>query len=463
MKIRQIKKINASFVTVVMLLSVISAMTILPTVNADTIYVYHGGSIQDAIDAANPGDTVFVYNGTYYENIVIDKSISLIGEDKDTTIIDGEGIGDVISVTSAWVNISGFTIQNSSVDLYNPGSGIRLNSTNYVKITDNNINNNAFGILLYSSSNNNIISNSITNNSNHYYYGIVLVYSSNNNNIANNIVANNDIGISLDVFCNNNKIIDNEITNNNHSIYLDSSSNNTVTDNDVNNNMCGILLLESNHNTITYNNITDNKEGGVIITWLSSNNSIYHNNLINNTQNTYDEGNNIWYNPDLKQGNYYDDYTEKYPNATQTINGTWDTPYNITGGDNQDLYPLIEPYTKPEGPEPKLEVNIHTGLFRLLYNKINATVQNTGNGTANNVNLTLSVEYGLLGLKKANKTMNIISLPSHESQSIEITGLCGFGFIGINITAFSDETEKVTDTATGLILGPFIILGRKFI
>ena len=845
MKIRQIKKINASFVTVVMLLSVISAMTILPTVNADTIYVYHGGSIQDAIDAANPGDTVFVYNGTYYENIVIDKSISLIGEDKDTTIIDGEGIGDVISVTSAWVNISGFTIQNSSVDLYNPGSGIRLNSTNYVKITDNNINNNAFGILLYSSSNNNIISNSITNNSNHYYYGIVLVYSSNNNNIANNIVANNDIGISLDVFCNNNKIIDNEITNNNHSIYLDSSSNNTVTDNDVNNNMCGILLLESNHNTITYNNITDNKEGGVIITWLSSNNSIYHNNLINNTQNTYDEGNNIWYNPDLKQGNYYDDYTEKYPNATQTINGTWDTPYNITGGsakdyyplinpygsvtnidtgrvfltiqsaidanetldghtimvtsgtyhenividksisligedkdttvidgsgldyvvnistdwvnisgftiqnssssfdydfggiilystdyikitdnniknnaigislqycsnnsitdnyiinntygihskdsnnniitgndasnnkdvgiyleyrssfnnisgntlnhngqfgiilaensnynnvtdniinntivggiiivmshyntvagntvintainytnsssplfgvgiaiiacsynnildnnlennhrgiyatsafsgdptafntiagnniknnyvygicieewtpyvyvynntiyhnnlinntenaydnssniwynetlqqgnyyddytekypnatqtingtwdtpynitggDNQDLYPLIEPYTKPEGPEPKLEVNIHTGLFRLLYNKINATVQNTGNGTANNVNLTLSVEYGLLGLKKANKTMNIISLPSHESQSIEITGLCGFGFIGINITAFSDETEKVTDTATGLIIGPFIILGRKFI
>ena len=153
-------------------------------------------------------------------------------------------------------------------------------------------------------------------------------------------------------------------------------------------------------------------------------------------------------------------------------NAGWDIDY--TDVDLNDGYPYLAWQNETDtsiwliygdtSSDHVLKVNIHTGLFRLLlYNKINATVQNTGNGTANNVNLTLSVEYGLLGLKKANKTINIISMQPNESQSIEITGLRGFGFIGINITAFSDETEKVTDTATGLILGPFIILGRKFI
>ncbi|MCD6573584.1 MAG: hypothetical protein J7K95_05780 [Thermoplasmata archaeon] len=59
-----------------------------------TLYV--GGSgpnnythIQDAINDASNGDTIFVYSGIYYENVVINKSINLFGEAKETTIIDG--------------------------------------------------------------------------------------------------------------------------------------------------------------------------------------------------------------------------------------------------------------------------------------------------------------------------------------------------------------------------------------
>jgi pectin methylesterase-like acyl-CoA thioesterase len=46
-------------------------------------------TIQDAIDTANEGDTIYVEKGIYCENIIINKSLILIGEDKEYTIIDG--------------------------------------------------------------------------------------------------------------------------------------------------------------------------------------------------------------------------------------------------------------------------------------------------------------------------------------------------------------------------------------
>jgi PKD repeat protein len=80
--------------------------------------LYVGGSgpnnytlIQDAIDNASNGDTVFVYNGTYYENIVIDRRIDLIGEDKEITVINATGT--VVTISSDYVNMSGFTIENT--------------------------------------------------------------------------------------------------------------------------------------------------------------------------------------------------------------------------------------------------------------------------------------------------------------------------------------------------------------
>ncbi|UCF12379.1 MAG: hypothetical protein JSW06_10135 [Thermoplasmatales archaeon] len=65
------------------------------------------GYIQDLINNASSGDTIYIPSGTYYENIIINKSISLVGEDKETTIIDGSGTGDVVYVSADWVNIAG--------------------------------------------------------------------------------------------------------------------------------------------------------------------------------------------------------------------------------------------------------------------------------------------------------------------------------------------------------------------
>jgi len=133
------------------------------TLDGNTLYV--GGSgpnnytkIQDAIDNASDGDTVFVYNGTYYGNLNVSKSINLIGENKDTTIIDGNEIGDVVYVSADWVNIIEFTIKNGS-------NGIYLDDSYYNFISSNIIsNNNKDGIYLRYSDNNIINQNNITSN-----------------------------------------------------------------------------------------------------------------------------------------------------------------------------------------------------------------------------------------------------------------------------------------------------------
>ena len=94
-------------------------------------------TIQKGIDSALDGDTVFVNEGLYTENINLSgKSIHLVGHDKETTIIDGNSSGRVVtldnqSISAAESSIRGFTIKNGFWD--GAGSGIysyhgRLNS-----------------------------------------------------------------------------------------------------------------------------------------------------------------------------------------------------------------------------------------------------------------------------------------------------------------------------------------------
>ena len=76
----------------------------------------------------------------------IGKSIYLIGEDRDTTIIDGDNWGDVVKITADGVTTSGFTIQNSG--RYGYDAGFRLYSKNNIIITSNIITFNTVGIYL---------------------------------------------------------------------------------------------------------------------------------------------------------------------------------------------------------------------------------------------------------------------------------------------------------------------------
>ena len=173
----------------------------------DTLYV--GGSgpgnytkIQDAIDNASDGDTVFVYDDSspYYENLSIKKTINLIGENKDSTIIGGGGNYKVVEISADWVNISGFTIENSEED----GNGIWVYSS-YCGIIGNNIINNSIAILLLSNGNIIISNNEISMNS---WIGIAL-QSSNNNIITKNVFTNNEYDGIYAVNSYNNAITEN--------------------------------------------------------------------------------------------------------------------------------------------------------------------------------------------------------------------------------------------------------------
>ena len=245
------------------------------------------GYIQDLIDNASDGDTIYIPSGTYYENIVIDKPISLVGEDKESTIIDGSEIGDVVNVTSDWVNISGFTIRNCSHGFPWIWAGIRINS-NHVIINDNIIISNLCdGILIDSASNNTIINNIISKNGNRWNekYGIHLCDNSYNNIIVgNDIIENGGDGICIEN-SDNNTITSNTMSANwDAGILLRYSNNNNITDNIFSNHDgldigAGISLRDSSNNTIIGNYIYENWYG--ICLWDSNSNIIISNSFFN--------------------------------------------------------------------------------------------------------------------------------------------------------------------------------------
>ncbi|UCG70380.1 MAG: right-handed parallel beta-helix repeat-containing protein, partial [Thermoplasmata archaeon] len=260
------RKVIAIWLSLIMMVSFVVivdvSLDISLNVGGATLYVNTTGSggaytkIQDAIDAANPGNTIFVYNGTYNENIVVNKPINLTGENMDFTIIDGGENEDVVKITTNNVNITGFTVTRGR--WMGDDAGIELNNVQNCSIFNNNI-----------SSNRN--------------YGIRLYYS-NINNITDNIISFNDEdGIYLH-FSDNNEIKDNNISYNPYSIGLRFSNNNTIINNTIFNHLYGINVWESNWNNISKNNVSFNKWYGIYFqesSWnIAINNTMIDNGII---------------------------------------------------------------------------------------------------------------------------------------------------------------------------------------
>ena len=255
-------------------------------------------SIQAAIDSAQDGDTIYVNCGTYYENINISKPISLIGEHKNRTIINGGNNGNVINITSNRVNISKFTIIEAGNEWYN--SGIQLYQTNNCQIADINASNNKIGIYLYHSQANTITNTEASNNTYGLYiyrgnnnvvnkttcsnnYKSVILSQSHNNIIGNNTCDFGNEGIAIS-HSNNNTVINNTVASQDYAgIELEESTNNTIMDNVCLKSEDGINLYYSCNNIIRNNNCTSNQNYG--IRSIFSNNNIFKKNILSYNRN----------------------------------------------------------------------------------------------------------------------------------------------------------------------------------
>lgn len=173
-------------------------------------------TIQSAVEAANPGDTISVGEGTYNENVLIKKNdITLIGKNREKTIIDGGRASSGIRIDeSNNVRVSGFTVINSG------GGGKEDGGVTLYKARNNTVSNlivtgNSVGISIHTGSNDNIISgNDVMSNEGTEAKGIY-IFASERNRIYNNNIRNNPYGLFSDYGRSNyiysNNLIDNPI------------------------------------------------------------------------------------------------------------------------------------------------------------------------------------------------------------------------------------------------------------
>jgi parallel beta-helix repeat protein len=143
-------------------------------------------TIQNAVSsfATYEGNTVLVKPGTYQENIVVTKPVTLISQNKDTTMIEGLDNGTALTIATDNVTLTGFTVKSSGYPSSLVGTGILLENAHNCTVTSNIVTNNYMGILLNKSTDNAFRSNEISGNT----YNLILQNSMPNNIDASNII-----------------------------------------------------------------------------------------------------------------------------------------------------------------------------------------------------------------------------------------------------------------------------------
>jgi parallel beta-helix repeat protein len=233
-------------------------------------------TVQEAINVAGEGDTIYMKVGTYYEHVVMNKTLSIIGENRDTTTIDGNGTGPVVHVQANNTVISNFAVQNSgdggsgvyldhvtnstirNVTATYTNAGIRLSSSPSCYIYENIVYESDHGILLFDSPFCYVCCNVIKKI---YAYGIRLVgsaYSSVNNNRDAKIYLFHSPHCAV---CSNIGV----------DIRLSSSSHCSVSGNKAHQ----IRLDESRNNNLTLNNCTYFCVKGDYNNYADTSNTVY--------------------------------------------------------------------------------------------------------------------------------------------------------------------------------------------
>jgi parallel beta-helix repeat protein len=256
-------------------------------------------AIQSALDAAQSRDTVYVKAGVYNEHLTIAKTLNLKGENRETTIIDANGVcnepsGSIVLVLANNVKISGFTLQHCR----SGGNALWIDSYNNMIFSNNKITGCNEGVRVVRSS------------------GNVVSY-----NIVQDCYYNTGIG-------------------------FDWAFNNIIQGNTLINNHYGSSGGYDNHDNTYLENTFISNDIGFGVT--SRNSKFYHNNFIDNDVNVLADGANKFDNGYPSGGNYWSDYAgvDNYRGKTQDkgkADGIGDTQFVINAL-NVDNYPLMQPF-----------------------------------------------------------------------------------------------------------------------
>ncbi len=259
----------------------------------------HFNKIQSGIESAENNDKIYVYEGKYLENLVINKTVTLIGENKENTIIDGRKYDTVINLLSSDVTIKQFTLQNSSNHI---GRGaLRIGRYEYdfsdILISDLIIKDNNLGIFIANTKDIDIKKCKITDNSD---VGLRI-----NGDCKNIIIDNCEItynGIFGDIYCSGGSIfinnyydqfpsdisIKNCVIHDNAAwgIYLVAKEDIEIANNEIySSNWDGISFEVEKNLNIHDNNIYDNGHSGIFafgFTFSCLDNFIFRDNYIAN-------------------------------------------------------------------------------------------------------------------------------------------------------------------------------------
>jgi parallel beta-helix repeat protein len=328
--------------------------------------------IQDAVDHALDGDTVYVFSKSapYTEHVVVNRSILLVGENRTTTVIDGGGLGDVVLLQEDDITISGFTVQhggdlpkvNAGIEsranrsvihgnivfqngMY--GVGILLNHSSGAHVYDNIIAENGNeGVFIGSSTNATVENNTMTRNG---HCGVVISKSW-KNTVVENTMTDNYAGVSLWPGATDNEIARNIIRNQEYSGVgiWPGADHNFLHDNILlNNSLYGVLITKADGTIITLNTIQGSNEG---MRLSMANNSLFQcNNFIENNCSAFFENSSLnrW-----KQ-NYWDDHISSWPKC---IHGLMRIPWNkmiVVRWLNLDWRPAKQPYDISIGEVPR--------------------------------------------------------------------------------------------------------------
>ena len=335
-------------------------------------------TIQEAVNAASSGDTVYVRAGAYQENVVIDKTLSLLGESRHNTIIDVGGKGTGIYAPSA----PNLTIANFQI------------------VHGNKSDSHSHGIQLTFSQNCSVLRCDVSG----FFDGICGTfcdYSTFDSNIA---IENQESGIRLD-YATHNRIIHNNASFNGHSGILTDTSGlagalaeDTIKWNSVTHNYFG-LYLASNGSDVAENNFDQNHYG--IMRVRSSGNDFFHNTLDNDIQTSeYQALTDSWDDGYPSGGNYWSDYEgsdlKSGPKQDQPgSDGIGDSPY-IIDANNVDMYPLIQPWSSHFiDNEPPAVTNVcYEPLYPTFDDKIFFNVTVTDNVGVALVQLNYTLDGG---------------------------------------------------------------------